>query len=244
MKKVRLKALAIIIACAAGHLPAQAVPPTSEDPAAILESAVLFSASASLSLSMRMEIREKGGLKEREILIRTQSDAKGERTLVIVRSPAFLSKLAFLRVKEGGSPMQWLRSSSGVKRLGGGSEGIRLFDSHFSPSDLIDPASQASGALLMEAPSAGILRLRAKGESGDMILDIDEASRLILSISYLDGKGRETKRYRVLERDGASGRPSAMLMEDSASGGSTTLRVLSLEEGARFPASLFSPGSL
>ncbi|OHE67780.1 MAG: hypothetical protein A2Z99_07720 [Treponema sp. GWB1_62_6] len=221
-------------------------PAQSSDALAALRTASLFGDSRYLTIKMTMSIVEGGGAKERALSIKSSRVDGSDKTLAAVVSPAFLNKLAFLRVKDGEGTRQWLRTSNGVKRIAEGNRNERLFGSDFTASDFLDAASDARSAEYGQGRGEGLVVVRADTADGDRVVSFGSADRLVRSVEYLGKDGRVLKRYRVVELETRDGKPypKKAIMENLLSGGSTTVVIDSIDDETMVSDRVFNPASL
>jgi hypothetical protein len=224
----------------------------SEAAAALLAGAHLFGSSACAVIKMDMIIAEGGEVKKRGVEL--SFDHRNGRVLTMARivSPAFLSDMKFLKRSEPGQPdAQWIKTSRGVRRLGVSSRSEPVFGSHFTAEDFgnVDAANFSLDlAPERDTPTARAVSAvpRVGAPYACRIVFVDRASGLVTGMEYLDGSGAAIRRYRVtaIEGSGAETRPVETVMEAIATGGSTTLRILSFQASSSLPERTFNPGAL
>jgi len=222
------------------------------DAQSYLESASLFGSGAVIVARLEMRITRSGSELSRELELSLDRSGAGVKSLARIVKPAFLSGMNFLKLSSPGKPdAQWLKTSRGLRRLGDANRSEAVFDSDFTAEDFgsvsaagfdfaFAPARDLGGARAIEARPKGAAPYALR------VLYVDDATRILTGMDYLDGAGKITKRYRVMSIDGQgeTARPASALMENLSTGSSTRLAVLSLSKPAFLPERTFNPGSL
>jgi hypothetical protein len=224
----------------------------AEGARAYLESTSLFGAASVIVARLDMRITRNGTDTSREVELSLDRSGEGTKTLARIVKPSFLSAMKFLKVSAPGqADVQWLKTSRGLRRLGSGGRSEPVFDSDFTVEDFGSLSS--SGFELSFAPEkdspgrrAVAARPREAAPYAARILYVDERTRLLTGMDYLDGEGATVKRYRItsIVGEGKAARPDEAVMEDLKTGGSTRLKVLSFETPASLPARTFNSASL
>lgn len=206
----------------------------------------LFGDSENLSMTMRMEIQENSSTKERIIVLKMSHKQGADRSLVTVSSPAFLSKLAFLRIRDGKGLRQWLRTSSSVQRLADGNRKERLFGSDFTAGDFSDLGEEILEAAFIADSPVGMARISARASWGHRIISFNPEDTLVREVDYLDNAGTLIKRYRVKETTTIGGKlyPQLATMETIGSNSSTTISLLEVDDKTIIAERYFNPGAL
>jgi hypothetical protein len=244
-------ALAVASVLAAGGLWADA------GAAEVLARSVLFGSSPALSLRVTMEIRAPSGAKTRELELYVRRDGQSLRVRAQVVAPVFLREMKLLWLRDGGGARSaWLKTSQGVRQIGGEGGGERLFDSDFTVEDLTeidarsytlrDAGTRVVGGRDCRVIEAAASASRPGGARARKEIAIDAASMLTRSVEYYDASGKAVKRYTVLatQRVGDEDLPLETVMEDLVRRSSTTLRFTSVQAPASLPDRLFSRADL
>ncbi|OHE76908.1 MAG: hypothetical protein A2413_07100 [Treponema sp. RIFOXYC1_FULL_61_9] len=216
------------------------------DALAVLAEATLFSDAPAYSLLMTMSISGGGTVKERSLSLKSLRGSDTEKTLAVVTAPAFLNKMAFLRIRDASGTRQWLKTSNAVRRLAEGNKNERLFGSDFTAADFLDAATDARSAVFVSEDDASLVAVRAETDDGARLVRFGKADGLVRSVDYFDNDGTLLKRYRVTELAERGGRPypKTAVMEDLKSGGSTKLTVTGMEDSSPIPDRVFNPNAL
>jgi hypothetical protein len=111
---------------------------STDDAQQILRDAALLGRFSSLEVHLTLEINERRGTKERDLVAYVERGEDETRALVQVVAPAFLNNLKFLSITSGDDRNQWMSTSRGVRRVAAGNRDERLFDSDFTVEDLYD----------------------------------------------------------------------------------------------------------
>jgi hypothetical protein len=229
---------------------AQAAPAGAAE--AYLKSASLFGGSEAIVARLDMRIFRGGSETDREVELSLDRSGEGTKTLARIVKPSFLSAMKFLKVSAPGqADAQWLKTSRGLRRLGSGGRSEPVFDSDFTVEDFGSLSSAGFALAFAPERDAGGRRAVAArplepAPYAMRIVYVDERTRLLVGMDYLDGGGAVIKRYRVtsIVGDGPEARPDEALMEDLKSGGSTRLKVLSFSTPASIPSRTFNAASL
>lgn len=224
----------------------------SDETGELLAGTSLFGDGDRLVIRLAMTITESGQDKNRELELFLERNDGEVRSLARILSPAFLSGMKFLKRSEPGHPdAQWIKTSSGLRRLGASNGSERVFGSHFTVEDF--GSINASNFVLSPLPEADDATTRAiralprePAPYAERIIRVERESGLIVAMECRDGEGRLIKRYSVISASGTGKdrRPEEAVMEDFFLKGSTRLRLLSLETPSSIPERLFNPGAL
>jgi len=164
-------------------------------------------------------------------------------------SPPFLSNIKFLYHRDAnGVESKWIRTSLGMRELGGEESTFRLFDSDFTARDLIDfdpdeyhlrkiPDAQTGNDSIEAIPVAG-----QQGHSR-IVFHLTKHTSILQAIDYYDAS-MLTKQFRVLRTESIQGATFVIesVMDDLASAGHTLLEVTSVKVET-IPDETFSPDS-
>ena len=222
----------------------------AENAQKLLESATLFGERGAAIARMEMRIQSRDGEKTREIELMIDHGAGKVRTVARIVSPSFLTGMKFLKIREAGKPdAQWLRTSSGVRRLGESNKSETIFGSNFTVEDF--GAIDATGfdiALLPAKDSSTARAVRALPKTPtyyhEKILWVEKDSSLVSAMEYHDPEGRVLKRYEVMTFSATRDHPIDAKMIDPNSGTTTLLHIISLEMRPSLSDRFFSPGAL
>lgn len=227
----------------------------SSSPAEMLKNAKIFGDFKRCALRLSMQIDTSSGNKQRTIDV-SFDESKGDSLLyAAIVDPAFLSNMKYLRTsRRGGPAQQWVKTSRGVMRVVGSGADEKVFGSDFTAEDFGGVSEADFDLSFLDGgaeKTAGIVRILARprvkpSSYAYRIIGIDVDSGLIMTMDYCDAKDRITRSYRVdqIERQGGAAYPKSASMEDKASGGKTTLAILSLDLNPSLPARLFNPAGL
>lgn len=237
--------LAVVICLAIAIIVASA-----QSAADVLETTNLFGAGSAIVARFEMRTVSTDGEKTREIELFFDRSGGRTRTLAKVVSPAFLSGMKFLKVKEKEKPdAQWLKTSSGLRRLGESDSAERIFGSTFTVEDFgnidtkgfdIDFTHEEDG------PYGQAIRARPKAKKSyaEKIIWVNHSTGLVMALEYRDQGGVILRRYRVTRVSETDSRPLEAEMNDLTAKATTYLHVLSIEEKLKLPDKYFTPGSL
>jgi hypothetical protein len=222
------------------------------DAASFVKASSLFGQAKIVVARMDMRIARKGGELSREVELSLDRSGAGSKSLARIMSPAFLSGMKFLKISSPGqADAQWLKTSRGIRRLGESNRSDAVFDSDFSAEDFgsisdegfdfaFAPGRDTAGSRAVEA------KPRAAAPYALRVLYIDNNSKLLMGIDYLDASGAAIKRYRVtsVSGSGADIRPDVATMEDLRTGGTTRLKITSFATPDSLPGRIFNSASL
>lgn len=213
---------------------------------AALKSAALFGSSPVYSLSITMSISDGSAVKERNLSLKSTRSAVADKALATVTAPAFLDKMAFLRIRDASGTRQWLKTSTAVRRIAEGSKNERLFGSDFTAADFLDAATDARSAVYVPEEDASIIAIRAETAEGTRLVRFGSTDGLVRSVDYFGPDGTLLKRYRVTEivKRGELPYPKTAKMENLKSGGSTTVTVTEVDDASSIPDRVFNPNTL
>lgn len=224
-----------------------------DDPATILRDAALLGRFSSLELHFTLEITERRGTKERDLIAYVRQDADGNRALVQVVSPAFLSNLKFLSITSGDQRDQWMSTSRGVRRVAAGNLDERLFDSDFTVEDLshYDPEDYDLSILGTETISGVECHvLQAvptdSGSFGDRkVLWVSTGNGLLYAADFY-ADGEVERHFELLDTMLVDGTPfpQSARMTTIGANTSTVLTVTDADAGTDIPDRLFNRGNL
>ena len=226
---------------------------TQDDPASILRDAALLGRFAALEVHFSLEITERRGTKERDLVAYVEQDEDSRRALVQVVSPAFLSNLKFLSITSGDERDQWMSTSRGVRRVAAGNRDERLFDSDFTVEDLSnynpeDYDLSILGTDTVEGVECHVLQAVSAG-GGSL------ADRKVLYVSVENGllyaaefyaEGEIERRFELLDTMLVDGTPFPRVarMTTLAANTNTVLTVTEATAGTDIPDRLFNRGNL
>ena len=226
---------------------------TAVDPAAILRDAALLGRFSSLEVRFALEISERRGVKERELLAYVEQDGEERRALVQVVSPAFLSNLKFLSLASGDERSQWMSTSRGVRRVAAGNRDERLFDSDFTVEDLSAYDPDDYDLSLLGTENVGEVECyvlqaipndtAAHGDRKLLYVSVEE--RLLYAAEFYAG-GSIERRFELIDTMMVDGTPfprvARMTTVDADT--NTLLTVSSAQPGIDIPDRVFNRGNL
>ena len=225
-----------------------------DNPGELLRRAALFGEFDSLQVELTMEITERRGSKDRGIAAFVERNEDEARALVQIVSPAFLNKMKFLSVTEGGDTAQWLATSRGARRVSGSNRTDRLFDSDFTLEDLSDYDPEdyelsLLGSERVDGVDCHVLEavpVTADTDYAKRIMYIDQDSGLLVRALFLDDAGNVMREFELLDRMTVDGVefPRQVKMTTVTAGTHTTLHVDSVVTGEDIPDRYFSRSNL
>lgn len=222
----------------------------SQSAESVLESATLFGEGIAAIARLEMRIKSANGEKIREIELMIDHSAGKMRTIARIVSPSFLSGMKFLKIHENGKPdAQWMRTSSGIRRLGESDKSEKVFGSSFTVDDFgaisasgFDIAFAADKKTIQETAILACPKIKTSYAS--KIIWMDNATKLIMAIEYAGDGGKILKRYNVTQASAARDRPIDVEMLDFESGIVTYLHIISMETRSSISERNFNPGAL
>lgn len=215
----------------------------------------LFGTRPFIQLSIEFSTMEAGRETNRTVVLYSRTEAGITDVYTRVENPTFLRNLQFLSLgRQAGQPEQWVRTSSGLRRLPQSSQGEALFSSAVENTDIIlpvlNPVPKESAAL---PPEFSHLQTY-QAESFKFFESLDglrryykgEQSGLIYGFDVYESSGNRVKTYRVQEIQVVQGEvlPSNAIMEDTRSRRTTRLTVEEVSFPGVIPARFFNPQAL
>ena len=224
-----------------------------DDPATLLRNAALLGRFSTLELHFTLEITERRGSKERDLVAYVEQNTDGNRALVQVVAPAFLSNLKFLSVTSGDNRDQWMSTSRGVRRVAAGNRNERLFDSDFTVEDLshYDPADydlSIIGTESVNGTECTVLQAvpADNGSFGDRkVLYISTDNGLLYAAEFY-ADGEIERRFELIDTMMIDGTPFPHIarMSTIADDTNTLLTVTEANVGVDIPDRYFNRGNL
>jgi len=158
--------------------------------------------------------------------------------------------MKFLKIRQDGKPdAQWLKTSSGLRRLGESDRSEKIFGSTFTVEDF--GSLDSGGFTLRFAPemdfdtNIAILAIpKNKVGYAKKVIWIEHSTCLVIAVEYRGSTDTVLRNYRVTRRSPDDGRPQEAIMTDHETKTSTILRIVSIQEKQAIPEKYFNPGAL
>lgn len=177
------------------------VPLFGNPAASLLDSSSLLGTAEKAIYSADMEIFNGNSSKSRKLIIyRETSGSDVFNLLAQVTSPAFLSNMKLLVLKDGQQESRWMKTSRGVRSIASSGRKERIFDSDLDTDDLVDiESSQFSISLVKDLGTEICLSAREIATGFSRTITVDQDSQLITHIDYYDANNILYKTYELLE---------------------------------------------
>ncbi len=172
-----------------------------EEAATLLESASLLGNADRVVYMTKMEIFTTKSSKTRNLTIYKETDGEDRfRLMAQVTSPAFLTNMKLLIVKEGQQESRWMKTSRGVRSIAMSGRKEQIFDSDMDTDDLVDIEPSNFNIFLKEDHGDIVSFLAVEKVSGySRVITMNRESKLLIAIDYYDAENTLYKTYHLLE---------------------------------------------
>jgi len=230
--------------CLAFFLIFLAFPLFGEEAVTLLESASLLGTAERAVYLTEMEIFTTKGSKTRNLTIYKETDGKDVfRLMAQVTSPAFLTNMKLLVVKDGQQELRWMKTSRGVRSIAVSGRKEQIFDSDMDTEDLVDIESSLFTISLKEDYGETVSLMAIEKATGySRIITMDRNTDLIIHIDYYDSENILYKTYHLLESSPIEGYvfPKKGRISSIKENTSTELTFLSIVLPTSIPTRIFN----
>lgn len=230
--------------CLAFFLSILAFPLFGEDATTMLESASLLGNAERAVFTTQMEIFTAKSSKTRSLTIYKETEGKDIfRLMAQVTSPAFLTHMKLLVLKEGQQESRWMKTSRGVRSIAMSGRKEQIFDSDMDTEDLVDIESSQFSIFLKEDNGDTVSLVATEKETGySRIVTMDRTSKLIMHIDYFDAENTLYKTYDMLDSTHSEGYeyPKKGRISSIKEKTYTELTFISVEFPSSIPARIFN----